>query len=157
MIYHISHEKFQFFTANLPIFSFVPQFYLVKCYFLEFDYGHVPLRTTLRLITHKLLDLNFSKNKSDLTGLCRKMNNLILILWKMWKKIRVILSLVCVGWHLKGNSLFKKIFQLTQLRKSCWSRGTVLALQTEGREFVSWRKRKVVSSYLGQETISLKN
>ena len=49
----------------------------------------IVLRTTLRLITHKLLDLNFSKNKSDLTGLYRKMNNFDLKFLKNLKKIRV--------------------------------------------------------------------
>ena len=91
MIYPKTHEKYQIFTANLPIFSFVPQFYLVKCYFSEFYYGHVPLRTTLRLITHKPLDLNFRKNKSDLTGVYRKMNNFDLKFLKNVKKFRVVL------------------------------------------------------------------
>ena len=89
LIYSTTHEKSQIFTANLPIFSFVPQFYLVKFYYSESYYGHVPLCTTLGLITHKLMDLNFSKNKSDLTGLCRKMNNFDFKFLKNVKKIRV--------------------------------------------------------------------
>ena len=116
LIYPATHEKSQIFTANLPIFSFVPQFYLVKCYFSEFYYGHVPLCTTLGLITHKLMDLNFSKNKSDLTGLCRKMNNFDFKFLKNVKKIRVILSLVliqCGEWHLKAIFHLIKYFTPT--------------------------------------------
>ena len=85
----LTREKSQIFTANLPLFSFAPLFYLVKCHFLELYYCHVPLRTTLGFLTHKLMTLKFNKNKSDPTGACEFLNNFDLKFLKNLKKIRV--------------------------------------------------------------------